>query len=344
MPTVSVVVPVLNAARTLAATLGALARLTPPPLEILLVDNGSADGSRELLEAFVAGQAGGEVRLILEPRRGASAARNAGIRTARGDVVAFTDADCLPDAAWLEHLVLPFADPTVGAVAGRVTGAPAESTLELFSTLYTLRSPETPARHARWTPWDGGFPTANLAVRRRLLDAVGGFDERLPFYGEDYDLCAALYARGATIAYTPAARVAHRHRTTLRSLVRQAYGFGRAHAVLLGRHGAKGLWLELPWRSVHWGGMPGRCWIDLAAPEKKVLAILAAGVGYAPLLWLLPAYLAWLALSARRRAWNAGVAVSHLESLELASLLLIKSAALTAGRWWGSIRYGACCL
>jgi GT2 family glycosyltransferase len=344
MRTVSVVVPVLNAARTLTATLGALARLSPPPLEMLLVDNGSADGSRELLEAFVTTGAGGEARLLEEPRRGASAARNAGIRAARGEVVAFTDADCLPDAAWLEHLAVPFADPTVGAAAGRVMGAPAESILELFSALYTLRSPETPARHARWTPWDGGFPTANLAVRRRLLDAVGGFDETLPFYGEDYDLCAALYARGATIAYTPAARVLHRHRTTLRGLARQANGFGRVHAVLLRRHAPMGLWIELPRRSVHWGGMPVRCWIDLAAPEKKLLAILAAGIGSPLLLGLAPVYLAWLAHSARRRAWNAGTTVSRMESLELASLLLLKSAALTTGRWWGSIRYGACCL
>ena len=116
MPSVSVVVPVLNAARTLAGTLDALARLRPPPLEILLVDNGSVDGSRELLKAFVAGRAGGKASLIVEPRRGASAARNAGIRAARGEVVAFTDADCLPDAAWLEHLALPFADASFDLV------------------------------------------------------------------------------------------------------------------------------------------------------------------------------------------------------------------------------------
>ena len=343
MPSVSVVVPVLNAARTLAGTLDALARLRPPPLEILLVDNGSVDGSRELLKAFVAGRAGGKASLIVEPRRGASAARNAGIRAARGEVVAFTDADCLPDAAWLEHLALPFADPIVGAVAGRVMGAPADSTLELFSALYTLRSPETPARHVRWTPWDGGFPTANLAVRRGLLNAVGGFDERLPFYGEDYDLCARLYARHIEIVYAPTARVAHKHRPTLPRMMRQAFGFGRAHPYLLKRHAQPGLWLDLPWHSAHWASCPGRAWLDLASADKKVMAILVAGMAYGPLLWLLPVYAAWLVSITNRHSRRMGQRLSLGVTSGLAGLLLLKSAAMTAGRWWGSLKYRSVC-
>ena len=344
MLTVSLVVPILNAARTLPATLEALRRLRPAPLEMLLVDNGSRDESLELLAAFAAGSSGDGIRLLREPHPGAAAARNAGIRAARGEIVAFTDADCAPDAAWLDHLLAPFADPAVGAVAGRVVGVPAGSLLERFGALYTLRTPDAPARYTRWTPWSGGFPTANLAVRRSLLEAVGGFDESLSRTGEDYDLCAALYARQAAIAYTPAARVTHLHRATLRGLVRQAYGYGRVHPVLFRRHASRGLWIELPGRAVHWSGVPGRCWIDLAAPEKKLLAILAAGIGYTPLLWLAPCYGAWIAVTVHRHARRVGVPLSGRESLEAASLLLIKSTALTAGRWWGSIRHGACCL
>ncbi len=157
MSAVSVVVPVLNASRTLPACLAALARLSPPPLELLLVDNGSTDGSVQILETFAKNH-NGAARVLTEPRRGAAAARNAGIRVARGQVVAFTDADCEPEERWLDGLLEPFADPSVGAVAGRVIAAPASSLMELFSALLH----PSVAGHTKPTPH---------------LDAVGG---RLP--------------------------------------------------------------------------------------------------------------------------------------------------------------------
>ncbi len=343
MLSVSVVVPVRNAARTLPACLAALAALDPAPTEIVLVDNGSTDGSGEALRTFAREHARGQARVADEPRRGASAARNAGGRAAVGAVLAFTDADCAPDPAWLRHLTAPFADPAVGAVAGRVLPAPARSTVELFSALYTLRSPLEPARHRAWTPWEGGFPTANFAVRRALLFDLGGFDERLRLYGEDYDVCARLYARGMAIEYTPEARVLHHHRTALTGLLRQAFGFGRSHAYLLRRHAGPGLWAELPRRGVRWAGWPGRVWIDVAAPDKKLLAILALGALSRPMLFLLAPYLLWLAVGTARRARDAGMVASPLTALALAGLLLLKSAGMTAGRWWGSLRYGAVC-
>lgn len=343
MPGVSVVVAVLNASRTLPACLDALLRLEPAPQEIILVDNGSGDGSLDILQTFAEQHPARTIHVLQEARRGAAAARNTGIRAATAEVVAFTDADCAPDAAWLRYLTRPLADPVVGAVAGRVLAAPASSTLELFSALYTLHLPDRPARHRRWTPWEGGFPTANLGVRRSLLERLAGFDEELKIYGEDYDLCARLYALGSEIAYVPEAWVAHHHRTTLRSMLRQTFGFGRAHPNLLRRHAGKGLWLDLPQRSVGWDRFPSRAWVDLASADKKVLAILVGGIAYGPALWLLPLYGAWLAVSAARRARQAGVNPSPAAALELAGLLVLKSAAMTAGRWWGSVRYGALC-
>ena len=149
VPSVSVVVPVLDAARTLPGCLEALDALDPVPHEILLVDNGSKDGSRELLTDFAERHTGHRVRVIDEARRGAAAARNAGIRLAAGEIIAFTDSDCSPAKDWLREVTNPFSDASVAAVAGRVVASPAASTLELFSALYTLRLPETPSRHRR---------------------------------------------------------------------------------------------------------------------------------------------------------------------------------------------------
>lgn len=341
---VSVVVPVRNAARTLPACLAALERLNPEPEEILLVDNGSTDESLALLRAFASKHPVEHVRVLQEARRGATVARNAGIREAKGDMIAFTDADCAADPAWLRHVTAPFSDPAVGAAAGRVVPAPAASTLELFSALYTLQLPDRPARHRRWTPWVGGYPTANLAVRRVLLQELDGFDESLTIYGEDYDLCARLYARGAEVVYVPEARVAHHHRTTLVGMLRQGFGFGRSHPYMLRRHASSGLWMDLPHRPLTWTRCPVRAWIDLASADKKALAILALGTAYRPALWLLPLYAVWLAVAAGRRARQAGAPASPLAAVILAGLLLLKSAAMTAGRWWGSVTYGALCL
>ena len=135
MLSVSVVIPIRNGQRTLPLCLAALPRLDPRPAEIVLVDNGSTDGSAELLRAFADGHAAEGVRVVDEPRPGISAARNAGIRAARGEIVAWTDADCSPEPAWLRALTEPFADPTVGGVAGRVLAAPAGTLVELFCGL-----------------------------------------------------------------------------------------------------------------------------------------------------------------------------------------------------------------
>lgn len=341
---VSVAVPILNAARTLPACLGALECLAPAPAEILLVDNGSTDGGLDLVRAFARDRMPERAQVLEEPRRGASAARNAAIRAAKGDVIAFTDADCAPDPAWLRHLMAPFEDPAVGAVAGRVVPAPAGSTLELLSVLYTLRLPEVGARRRQWTPWEGGYPTANLAVRRTLLQALQGFDEAFGISGEDHDLCARIYARGDEIVYVPEARVAHHHRTTLLGMLRQAFIFGMGHPSLLRRHAPRGLWLDLPRWSFYWSAFPFRGWVDLASADKKVLAILLLGLLYGPALFALPVYAGWLGVAAARRARGVGALAFPGAALGLAGLLVLKSAAMTAGRWWGSVKHGALCL
>lgn len=342
MLSVSIVVPVRNAARTLPDCLAALNRLNPRPQEVILVDNGSTDRSLQLLHAFAESRAAESTRVLEERRPGPGAARNAGIRVLRGELIAFTDADCCPDPDWLHHVAEPFADPAVGVVAGRVVGAKSTSIVELFSALYTLQSSDRPVRRRRWTPWGGGYPTANMAVRRLLLQKLGGFDEDMRT-GEDHDLCARIYADGAELAYNPAARVSHYHRTAVTGMLRQAFGFGRAHAKLLRRHAGRGLWMDLPRWPVSWSNWPIGVWIDLASADKKMVAILLLGILYDPLFVLLPAYGIWLVVTMQRRAKEVAGPISLITAISLAGLLVLKSATMTTGRWWGSIRYGALC-
>ena len=344
MLTVSLVIPIKNAVRTLPACLHALDCLNPAPAEVFVIDNGSTDGSLALLQAWTERARNFKVRLLREGKPGAAAARNRGIRASIGDVVAFTDSDCVPESDWLSHLLAPFDEAATGAVAGRIAGIFNRTLCELFCSLYTLQSPQAPMTYREWTPWSGGFPTANLAVRRHLLEQLNGFDECAKISGEDYDLCARLYEQHMVIVYTPTACVTHHHRTTVTGLMKQAFGFGRGHAYLLQRQHPRGFWIELPRYAVRWQSLPFEGWVDVASPDKKMLALVGLGCLYRPILWVVPLYLLWLMHAARVRARAVGAPVTWTRSASLAWLLVIKAGAMTAGRWWGSVRYRALCL
>jgi GT2 family glycosyltransferase len=338
--TVGVIVPVYNATRTLDACLDALGRLDPAPDEIVLVDNASKDGSLDLLKAFAARH--GRARVVQELRPGVCAARNAGLRACRAEVVAWTDSDCSPSPDWLGELTRPLADPAIAAVGGRVLGAPGPTLVETFLGLYSFQTPLTPHVDARWTPWSGGYAAANFATRRAALIAAGAWDEST-LVGEDYDVCARLYAAGHRIAYAPSARVAHHHRDTVRAMLRQSYWWGQGHALLVRKH-LRGAWIELPVRSASWPGCPVPAWIDAASADKKLAALLLAGALAPPLWVLVPLYAAWLTTLAARRLRASGRRASLVAAVGLAALLVGKSAAMTAGRWRGAVRHRCVCL
>jgi mycofactocin glycosyltransferase len=338
--TVAVVVPVFNASRTLGRCLDALARLDPAPDEIVLVDNGSTDGSLDLLKAFAAGHA--RARVVEEATPGVSAARNAGLRATRADVVAWTDSDCSPEPDWLGRLIRPLDAPDVAAVGGRVLGAPGPTLVETFLGLYSFQTGAEPHVDARWTPWRGGYAAANFATRRQALVAAGAWDEST-LVGEDYDVCARLYAAGHRIAYAPDARVVHHHRDTVGAMLRQSFSWGQGHALLVRKH-LRGAWLELPARSVVWQTCPVAAWIDLASADKKLAALLVAAAIAPPLLVLPPLYAAWLVVLAARRLRAADRRISIHAAVGVAALLVAKSAALTAGRWRGALRHRCACL
>src|SRR2546426_6058676 len=116
MLNVSVVVPIRNASRTLPACLAALERLEPPPMEIILVDNGSIDESLSLMRRFAHAHHSKRVKILEEQRRGAAAARKARAPAAHGDGVAFTDSDSVPHPTRPRPPLRPLADPQGFAV------------------------------------------------------------------------------------------------------------------------------------------------------------------------------------------------------------------------------------
>jgi glycosyltransferase involved in cell wall biosynthesis len=234
LPFVSVVVPVLNGERTLPGLLSALLGDDYPRArrEILVVDNASTDATPDILRDA-------PVTYLHEQRRGAARARNRGIVASRGEIVAFTDVDCVPATGWLRALVAGFREETVGGVAGEILPFPPRTAPERYAARIRHLSPERYLRRPI-------FPfavIANLAFRREVFDTVGLLDPESPRGGESTDFCTRfLRETGLRLVLAREAVVLHRHRDTGTAFLRQQWDYGRGHAYLYMKYRQ-----ELPW-------------------------------------------------------------------------------------------------
>jgi len=226
-PRVSVIVPVRDGAESIGRCLDALCGLDYPDhaIEVVVVDNRSTDSTREIVATY-------PVRLVEERGVQSSyAARNRGVVASTGEVLAFTDADCIPDRGWLRALVWPLAAPDVGGVAGAIEPYDTASTVERYQARHSIR-----AERAFAHPVLPFAQTANVAYPRALVEALGGFDASLPF-GGDLDFSWRMQrTTGRRLVFEPAALVRHRHRTTWRGLVALYEKNAIANCLLAGRY------------------------------------------------------------------------------------------------------------
>lgn len=203
-PFVSVIIPVLNDSRRLEACLRALADQTYPKgsYEVVVVDNGSDEDIEGLVTRFE------DVVLAFEPDKGSAGARNKGISLAKGDVLAFTDADCIPYSDWIERGVECIKGvPGCGMVGGGIEFVftnPAKPALtELYDSMIYLQQ-------RRYVEKRRFAATANMFTRRTVIDDVGFFDNiNLPFSGADNDWGWRVYLKGYKQIYCEKARVKH---------------------------------------------------------------------------------------------------------------------------------------
>ena len=215
-PFVSVIVPVYNGLQTIAACIESLlAQEYPRELyEIIVVDNNSTDSTDKTVQRY-------SVTLLYElTLQTPAAARNRGIQAARGDILAFIDADCIASSTWLQLLVAPLVDPVVGAVSGSIEGYQPQPLVEQF---FDTLKPYAVDSEQRFVP----LLTGNMACRRSLVEQLGLFDEHLST-AEDLDLGWRIQATaGKRIVYQPEALVHHKYRSTVRGLFHQyrRYGF-----------------------------------------------------------------------------------------------------------------------
>ncbi|MCC6794961.1 MAG: glycosyltransferase [Candidatus Hydrogenedentes bacterium] len=220
---VSIVIPAHNAAATLGECLAAATNQTYADREVIVIDDGSADNSVEIARKF-------PVTLIQQPKRGPAAARNAGARVASGDIVAFTDSDCIPHKDWIAQLVENFGDG-VGAVGGTYGIA------NTGSVLARIIHNEIRSRHAGFGYEVDFLGSYNLAVKRDVFNALNGFDEDFKAAsGEDNDLSYRIHDAGYALHYTPAAVVDHYHPERLAPYLRSQMRHGFWRMKLYAKH------------------------------------------------------------------------------------------------------------
>ncbi len=340
---ISVIVPFYNAEDTLLLCINALLAQTLQPAEIILVDNNSDDKSAEIAKK-IAEQYPGVVIILTELRQGPGRARNKGMQHATGEIICFTDADCIPEPDWLNVIVRPFQNSQIGAVAGQIKGSGSETVFEKFHYLFTLKGSQQSELFKAFTLVRGGFPTANLAVRKNLLERLQGFDASMGTYGEDFDLCARIYQAGFYIQYTTGAAVFHEHRNTLKSTWKQSFGFGYGHSILLKKYFERMVLVELPRYSYSSQKWPLRMWLNLSSADKKTILLTIMAFIFWPCWILLLFYLLLLIKDMDDRAHQTDMKIFFFEKGILALLLVYKSLAMTTGRIAGSVTCRVICL
>jgi glycosyltransferase involved in cell wall biosynthesis len=226
-PKVSVIVATYNGSRTLADCLEALGKLNYPDYEIILVDDGSTDRVPEIAKQFLK-----KIRYVRQENQGLSAARNAGIIVATGEIVAFTDDDCMADEDWLYYLVNDLLSGDCVAIGGHNFLPPEDSPVAAAVVV----SPGGPA-HVLLTDREAEhIPGCNMAFYKWALLQIGMFDPIFRKAGDDVDVCWRLRDAGLKIGFSHAGFVWHYRRSTVKAYLKQQVGYGEAEALLIGKH------------------------------------------------------------------------------------------------------------
>ena len=334
-PRISVVVCTYNGARTIRDCLDGLKRLAYTNYEVIVVDDGSTDATAAIARDY-------DCRLIQTENRGLASARNTGLGSATGDIIAYIDDDAYPDPHWLTYLAATFLSTSHAAVGGPNIAPPGDGPIAEC----VARAPGGPVHVLLSDREAEHLPGCNMAFRKIRLEAIGGFDPQFRAAGDDVDVCWTLRERGWTLGFSAAAMVWHHRRNSVRTYWKQQIGYGRAEAMLerkwpakynpsgharwAGRIYGNGLTQVLRWgraRVYHgaWGVAPYQSLYERAPsllgslpqmPEWYLMVVIVMGLSTLSLVWsplqlLLPLLvgvvlppLAQACLSAARASFN----------------------------------------
>jgi glycosyltransferase involved in cell wall biosynthesis len=211
---ISIIVPTYNRKELSLACAGALCAQTYPrcSYEVIFIDDGSPDGTYEALESRY-GDEGGFFRVLRQDNKGPAAARNYGVSVALGDIILFTDDDCLPAPNWVDKHLEWFDRHPDYAGAGGLIRRKRDSLIGRFIDVSESMMHPGKGEDAYY------LITANAGYRKKAFEAVGGFDERITWPGgEDPDLSRKIVEWGGKLGRNFEAMIEHEHRDTLSGL------------------------------------------------------------------------------------------------------------------------------
>ncbi len=234
---ISVVMPVYNEAANIISTLEALYSNTVLPDEVIVADGGSTDNTVQLIkERFP------QATVINNPEKNAAAGRNEGIKKAQGDVIAFTDGDCIVDKHWIENISKAFSEHEIDGLGGKVLIAPPINHIEEYwgnlAWKLIMNFGDEPYIVDRCTLNDA-FVTANCAYKRSLLVKVKGFNNWFANNAEDVDLCWRAIKSGARLMYIPDVQIYAHNVTTVNGVAKKSFRNGYSSSKLQKKYGSK---------------------------------------------------------------------------------------------------------
>ena len=225
-PRFSVIICTRNGAPRLRECLAACLAQEYPDFEVIVINDGSSDGTASLLDSHEG------ITVAHLPPSGLSAARNHGASIATGEILAYTDDDCRPDRHWLAWLSHAFATTDHAAIGGpNIPPEPDGRCLAL-----TTAAPGAPTHVMLDDSAAEHLPGCHLAVRKAAFAEVSGFDAIFKTAGDDVDFCWRLRDAGHSLGFCGASFVWHHRRATPWRYLKQQMGYGQAEALLFKKH------------------------------------------------------------------------------------------------------------
>jgi len=219
---ISIVVPALNSEKTMENCIRSLLnqKYLKNKYEIIIIDNNSTDNTLNIIKKF-----GKKIRFYREQKKGAYYARNTGVKHAMGDIIAFTDSDCIVDRNWLFYISEAFKDNSIKLVGGDIKAIKKSSVLLRYCDMFS-HSQEAFSKSK--IPF---FASGNMAVRTRDFRDVGMFNSYLKS-GGDLEFCSRLIKDSSEIFYEPKVIVKHNYEETLSEFIKKQFLYGKWHKLM----------------------------------------------------------------------------------------------------------------
>jgi cellulose synthase/poly-beta-1,6-N-acetylglucosamine synthase-like glycosyltransferase len=299
-PPVTVIVPVRNGEPTIEPLLESLQRLDydRKKVEVIVVDGNSTDKTRDIVKKY-------PVKLVVERKKGLNTARNTGIRNSNGEIIAFTDCDCVVPSNWITKIVENFKDSQVSCVGGSAKGVCIDFISEYADNSIVPLMPFFEKREElnMVKPFLRHPAGCNMAFRRKVTEEVGCFDENIQYGFDEVEFTERVCRAGYKMVLDPNVLVWHKHRSTLKEFLKQNFRYGRGSGLLLKRKKMKDMFSKWSFLSllgfITWLLIVGSLTFLTFTTSSSIFPLLLFGFTIMPLFILMLVY-AYRALENKR--------------------------------------------